>query len=207
LVNIGGNADLKEDKRNQRVGIIAEDDSDVDSARVLIHRIANDEKIGISKCVGKGCGRINRKCHSWSGQLKEKGCSLLILIHDLNGNSNNLHDLEIKIRQALRPCPITIHLICIPVHEFEAWLLSDSRAIKTAMKLQKAPNIKYPPETISAPKEYLGELIYRASNGEKVYMNTRHNSKIAEKMSLNLARTKCPSFRPFYHFIDSNFNC
>jgi len=68
------------------VGIIAEDDSDIDSARVLIHRISGNNKIGIRKFIGKGCGKIKRKCHAWANQLNMKGCSTLILIHDLDTN-------------------------------------------------------------------------------------------------------------------------
>ena len=189
-------------KRIQRVGIIAEDDSDVDSIRVLIHRLANNNRIGIKRRVGKGCGRIKRKCHAWAKILKQSGCSLLVLVHDLDENS--LEDLKGKISGALNPCPITNHLICIPIKEFEAWLLSDPSAIKNSMHLYKAPKVKGQPESINAPKERLGELIERASKGEKEYLNTRHNSKITEMLSIDLVRSKCPSFLPFYDFIQSN---
>ncbi|GAH45653.1 unnamed protein product, partial [marine sediment metagenome] len=79
-------------RRHQRVGVIAEDNCDVDSARVLIHRIANNERIGIKKYIGTGCGRIRRKCHAWSKLLSQRGCSLLVLIHDLD--NNNLIELK-----------------------------------------------------------------------------------------------------------------
>lgn len=191
-------------KRHQKVGIIAEDYSDVDSARILIHRIANNEKIGIRRVVGKGCGRIRKKCHAWSKQLRLKGCSLLVLIHDLD--DKNLTELRRTIGEAIDPCPITLNLICIPVHELEAWLLSDPNAIRTAMHLRRTPKVKFPPETINSPKEYLGELIYRTSNGEKLYINTKHNSKIATEISIDLVKKKCPSFLPFYDFFHSNLN-
>ena len=189
-------------KRIQRVGVIAEDYSDADSVGVLIHRLTNYDRIGIKRFVGKGCGKIKKKCYKWSEQLRQRGCSLLVLIHDLD--ENNLADLRTTLNDALNPCPITIHLICIPVQEFEAWLLSDPNAIKTAMHLNKAPKIKGQPETISSPKEHLGELIYIASKGEKVYINTKHNSKITETLSIDLVRSKCPSFIPFYDFVQSN---
>jgi hypothetical protein len=184
------------------VGIIAEDYCDVDSIRVLIHRIAKNSRIGIRQFVGKGCGKIMRKCHAWSRQLKQKGCTLLILIHDLDRNT--LTDLRGKIRSALNPCSINNHLICIPVQELEAWLLSDPAAIKAAMNIRKVPNVTGRPENINSPKEYLGQIIYRASNGEKIYLNTKHNEKISEELSISKAVKRCPSFVPFNNFVQEH---
>lgn len=181
------------------VGVIAEDDCDVDSIRALIHRISGNDTIGIRKFVGKGCGKIKRKCNAWATQLKQKGCSNLILIHDLD--RNDLDNLKDTLRKALTPCPIVNHLICIPIEEFEAWLLSDPEAIKASMRLQKKPNVKGLPEQINSPKEYLGKLIHMASNGEKIYLNTKHNVKIAEELSLEKTKNRCPSFMPFYDFV------
>jgi hypothetical protein len=186
-------------RRSPNVGVIAEDDSDVDSIRVLLHRLAQNEDIGIKRFVGNGCGRIKRKCHAWSEDLKRRGCSLLILVHDLD--NRQLNDLMQQIRRALDPCPIGRHLICIPVQELEAWLLSDPDAIKSSMNLNRTPNVGAPPETIDHPKEYLGELILRASDGEKIYINTRHNPRIAAALSITRALASCPSFVPFRNFV------
>jgi hypothetical protein len=191
-------------RRLPKVGIIAEDDSDVDSVRVLIHRLVQNEHIGIKRRVGNGCGKINRKCRAWSEDLKRRGCSLLILVHDLD--SEQLNDLIGQITQALDPCPIGRHLICIPVQEFEAWLLSDPAAIRSSMNLNRTPNVAAPPETINHPKEYLGELILRSSDGEKIYINTRHNPKIAAALSITRVLGRCPSFVPFHDFVLANLS-
>lgn len=190
-------------KSGPPIGIIAEDDSDVDSARVLVHRIANNDKIGVRKFIGKGCGKIKRKCNAWANQLNRKGCTTLVLIHDRD--DNKLDELRRIIESALTPCPIKNHLICIPVQEFEAWLLSDPEAIKTSLNLRKKPIIKGLPEQINSPKEYLGQLIHQASNGEKIYINTKHNVRIAEVLSIEEAKRHCPSFIPFYDFIKSAY--
>jgi hypothetical protein len=186
------------------VGIIAEDDNDVDSIKILIHRLAENNRIGIRRKIGHGCGKINRKCNAWSGELKTKGCSLLIIVHDLDENKVTL--LKDEIIKALEPCAICDYLICIPIQEIEAWLLSDPEGIRAAMALYSTPNVKYPPETINSPKEHLGELIHRASKGERVYLNTKHNEIIAKQVSIDNIKRKCPSFLPFYSFIKSNFN-
>jgi hypothetical protein len=189
--------------RCPNIGIIAEDESDVESAKVLIHRIANNERIGIKKFVGKGCGRIKRKCNSWANQLKQKGCSSLIVIHDLD--SHILNDLYLKIQKALEPCAIVNYLICIPVQELEAWLLSDPDAIKNGMNLKKLPKVKGHPETINSPKEHLGELIRKFSSGEKIYINTKHNEKIAKELSIEKATKLCPSFVHFRNFVEKRY--
>ncbi len=182
------------------IGVIAEDDCDVDSIRVLIHRIAGNEYIGIKKFVGKGCGKLRRKCNAWARILSQKKCSILILVHDLD--TNELNGLRRKIRNALQPCPIVKYLICIPVQEIEAWLLSDADAIKESMNLPKRPNIVGLPENINSPKEYLEKIIYKTSEGEKIYLNTKHNVKIAEMLSIDMANRLCPSFQTFYKFVN-----
>lgn len=189
-------------KTNPPVGIIAEDDSDFISARVLIRRIAGNDNIAIHKFIGKGCGKIKRKCNAWAKELSRKGCKTLVLIHDSDGN--RLDDLRRKLANALEPSPIKKRLICIPVQEFEAWLLSDPEAIKKGLNLRKNPVVKGLPERIDSPKEHLGLLIQRASNGEKIYLNTKHNVKIAEVLSIDRAKRFCPSFIPFYEFIQEH---
>jgi Domain of unknown function (DUF4276) len=181
------------------VGIIAEDDSDFISARVLVKRIALNNNIKFHKFFGKGCGKIKKKCHAWSNELSKRGCKTLVLIHD--SDSKRSDDLREMLRKALAPCPIKNHLICIPVQEFEAWLLSDPEAIKKGLNLRKKPIVKGLPENINSPKEHLELLVDRASNGEKIYINTKHNIKIAELLSITKAMRLCPSFAPFYKFI------
>lgn len=193
---------LMSKKAKPPVGIIAEDDSDFISARVLIRRIGGIDNIRFHKFIGKGCGKIKRKCNAWANELNRKGCKTLVLIHDSDGK--RLDILRAKLATALEPSPIKKNLICIPVQEFEAWLLSDPEAIKNGLNLRKKPVVKGPPEQINSPKEHLGLLIDRASNGEKIYLNTKHNVKIAELLSIERAKHFCPSFIPFYEFIQKH---
>lgn len=185
------------------IGIIAEDESDFFSLRILIRRIAKNDHIDMKKFLGKGCGKIKRKCNAWAYQLMKKGCSLLIILHDLD--SNNLDDLKQKISNALEPNPFKKHLIFIPIQELEAWFLSDPDAIKKGVNLKKNPNIKGLPEYINSPKEYLSKVIDIASKGEKIYNNTKHNEKIASVLSISKAK-KCSSFIPLVDFVNTHLN-
>lgn len=186
-------------KTKKPIGIIAEDDSDVECVKVLIKRISGRDNIKIHKFVGKGCGKIKRKSNAWAKQLELKGCSTLILIHDLD--SNKIPELKKQLSENLAPCPIKNHLICIPVQELESWFLSDPDSIKSSMNLYRSPKVAGLPENINSPKEYLGSLIYNASNKEKIYVNTFDNLKIANIISLTKIKNLCPSFIPFSDFI------
>jgi hypothetical protein len=189
--------------KSHRVGIIAEDESDVDSVKVLMHRISENHAIDVKKFVGKGCGRIKRKCRSWASTLKAKGCRCLILIHDLD--RNDLVQLRQRIEDAVSPSPIQPYLICIPVEEMEAWWLSDPQAIKLALNLRKTPNVKGHPEDIASPKERISALVRHYSDKTKVYMNTEHNAKIAVYLDLGKAK-RCHSFVPFFDFVTKHIS-
>jgi hypothetical protein len=179
------------------VGVIAEDESDVNTARVLIKRICGHQ-LGVKHFCGHGCGRIKSKCRGWAEELRRRGCTFLILLHDRD--SRRLEELSAELDSVLKDCAIAEHLLCIPVEELEAWLLSDPQAIAQALGLDKPPKIPINTELISSPKEFLQKLVRKASNGQKIYVHTRHNEKVAGYLRLDRAQ-RCPSFVPFYSFV------
>jgi hypothetical protein len=128
------NRRLKRDSEPPRIGIIAEDVSDVKVIVELIRKIC-PKNYGISQFVGEGCGRIVGKCRAWSEQLKERGCKYLLIIHD--SDRKDVKCLEKMLTDGLNASPIDNYVIVIPVREIEAWLLSDENAITTAMHLRK----------------------------------------------------------------------
>jgi hypothetical protein len=87
----------------------------------------------------------------------------------------------------------------IPVEELEAWLLTDPKALKVTFNLKKLPKCPSNPETIRYPKEYLRDLILKTSAKSKQYVNTIHNPRIAERVSLASLR-KCAAFVPLQSF-------
>jgi hypothetical protein len=189
-----------------RVGVIAEDKSDVDSVDRLIYSITNI-KVDCKSYAGKGCTKIPKKSRAWAEDAYLKGCPILILIRDSDTHlSNDINEIRSGLNSCLSSSRYTSdkYLISIPIQELEAWLLSDPKAIKTALKLPKVPKITGNIEDIPSPKEHLEEVVKRASDRKKQYINTAHNAQIANHLDLKKVLAKCPSFKPFYDFVKLN---
>jgi uncharacterized protein DUF4276 len=181
-----------------KVGVIAEDDSDVDVLKILAQKISGTQNFKVKKFVGNGCGKLKSKCLLWAKNLKLQGCKMVVLMHDLD--NKDIDKLKGELKKAFSPCPIKDSLIVIPIQEIEAWLLSDEDAIYAALnlkhKVRKIPN----PESIFDPKKKLGEIIHLKSGKTKRYLNTKHNKKIALCLNLDRIR-KCNSYVPLENFI------
>lgn len=181
-----------------QVGVIAEDESDVQVVTAFARKIAR-KPFSVKPVVGHGCGRLRNKCHGWARMLEGRGCSVLLLIHDLD--TAHLGQLQNTLRTALGQSPIAKHAIIIPVRELEAWLLSDHDAIQKTFKFKRRLGKIANPEAIQRPKETLRDIIEQRSDRKIIYVNTIHNSKIADHCQIsNLLR--CLSFRPFQTFIE-----
>lgn len=183
----------------KKIGILCEDKSDYDSLRVLIKRIIDIENIPIDGYYPGGCAILKRKAKIYSTLLKQKGCDMLIVVHDRDRNKID----ELKLELAMIGCGefFNHHIICIPVEEIESWFLSDSESLKIALNLKKGPKVPVSPENVNSPKEYLEKLIYTTSNKSKRYLHTRDNLKIATRLSLASAEKKCPSFKELSIFL------
>ncbi len=185
-------------KRTKVIGIIAEDDSDVETLYTLIRKITNIN-ITVKKQVGHGCGKIKRKCNDWAKNLKLRGCHLLVIVHDLDDKKHSV--LYNEIERALSPSPFKDACICIPIQELEAWLLSDANSLKKTFNLKALPKTPANPERINSPKEFLGNLITKTSGNTKIYLNTKHNNVIASNISIAELKAKCSSFVPLHNFL------
>lgn len=180
-----------------RIGIIAEDQSDVEVLREIF-QLYGLKRLSIERFVGKGCGKIKGKCNAWARDLRALGCTRLILLHDADDHRPNV--LRQELVQALGVSPIPKSVIVVAVRELEAWLLADHNAIVKSLKLRGNVKQVANPEGIRRPKEHLGELIYRASRRKLTYVNTVHNKRIAAACSIN-AMKRCSSFKVFDSFV------
>lgn len=184
---------------SKKIGIIAEDNSDILVITKIFEKYMDSSSFSIRKFVGNGCGKLRNKCGAWAKMLTNSGCEHILVFHDLDRNSERdlREDISNKINNQMFPNSI----IVIPVEELESWLLSDVSAIRDVFKLEKAPSEISDCEIIKSPKEYLRDLVWKI--GKKRYLNTTHNCKIANKVSIaNLLR--CKSYRPLDKYITEN---
>jgi uncharacterized protein DUF4276 len=186
--------------KHKAIGIIAEDDSDVAVIRELIGKITKT-RYRVEEFAGGGSGKIVGKCFAWAQNLRDKGCTYLILVHDLD--QARITDLRATLVAALNESPIRIHIIVIPVREIEAWLLADHEAITKVMKLKRPLGQVSNPEAIQNPKEYLERLVYTKSEHTRKYVNAIHNEQIAAACTASNLR-RCQLFLPLQQFISEH---
>jgi hypothetical protein len=183
-----------------RIGVIAEDNSDLDVIYELTCKIVRENQFSFARFVGHGSGRVRRKCRAWARNLLDRGCAHIIVVHDLD------RCVEHELRQLLEAQLTDLHfetsIVLIPVEELEAWLMSDPTALKVVFNMNKVPKVPKWPEKIQSPKEYLANLIRTDSKAQ--YLNTVHNRKIAKALELS-SLERCPSFLAFPEFLSRVF--
>ena len=181
------------------IGLIAEDKSDINVAIEIFDKIIPKKSYTTKNFVGRGCGKLRRKCSSWADNLRERGCQHIIVFHDLD--ENDIITLKQSIERSLSIDAHPCSLVVIPVKELEAWLLSDVDAIKRVFNLSKTPKRIGNCELIDRPKEYLRDLVWKA--GKKRYLNTVHNVKIANRVLLSNYR-RCRSYIPLESYLKNH---
>ena len=183
-----------------KIAIFAEDNSDYDSIKTIIARLTGKDNLSFQKRIGHGCSKLRRKCLDWSNEVFAQGYELLIIVHDTDDDWTE-SSLKEHLNKLMKESHFTDRYLCVPVEELEAWFLSDPMGMKSTLHLDRLPKIKGNPETISSPKEYLGEEVRKCSNGRVQYVNTVHNSKLAQSLDLVQVGKKCSTFNSFRDFI------
>lgn len=173
----------------RKIGVIAEDLSDIAVIKKLLEKRINSHKFSVKHFVGNGCGSLVRKCCPWARNLLARGCHHLILMHDLD--SKDHQTLRSKLEAVVAQTDFDSTVVVIPVREVEAWMLADARAIQLVFRISSLPRITRDTESIEDPKRYLKNKVWQVC--KKKYLNTVHNEKIAEQARLSELR-RCPSF-------------
>ncbi len=184
------------------IGVIAEDESDIDTLYQLSCKIINENDFRFRKAHLGGSGNIRRKCNSWAGTLSKRGCQYLMVVHDLDENDEATlrRELESKIERQ----GFVESLVLLAIKELEAWLLCDKQAIKAVHNTEKLPKLPHHPEQVADPKKELGKAIKSA--GGIAYVNTIHNPRLAKAIDPKLIENKCASFRPLVGFLQQACN-
>jgi len=178
-----------------KLGIIAEDDSDVAVLREITLALLRPRTVGFKRFVGDGCGKLRRKCGAWARNLVEQGCPCIAVVHDLDLYDER--ELRSELTIAIAPARARASVVLIPKREIEAWLLYDSGAIAAAFRENQCPRLPGNPETLLDPKKHLRDLVWKKYRKE--YLNTVHNARIAKHIDLSLL-TRSESFAPHLAF-------
>ena len=179
-----------------RLGIIAEDDSDVEVLQILARRLLPAGTLKVKRFAASGCGQLRRKCRAWGEVLRQRGCSHLVVAHDLD--YGDVAEIRVALEASVEGLYFKAKLILIPVREIEAWLLCDADALRSVFGLSFAPKVPKSPQSLDRPKEALRDLIWKS--GKSRYLNTIHNAKIAEVLRLEKL-AGCASFAPYPLFL------
>ena len=180
------------------IGVIAEERNDIEVLYEFTCKLVPENSFTFSSFAAHGCGRLRNKCRGWSNNLIQRGCTHLVIIHDLDTEVQNT--LRAELDNSVRDTGFSGRIILIPVFEIEAWLLSDPLAIQQTFGMKRLPNVPQNPETIPHPKEYLRDVVWKYS--KKRYVNTIHNKKVASVLSIRKALS-CGSFAPYQPFLSN----
>lgn len=177
------------------IGVIAEDNSDVGVVRAVTLSLVSPRRVGFSRFVGDGCGKLHRKCGAWARILVRQGCQYITVVHDLDMNDEER--LRAELSDAIAPAGARLSVVLIPRREIEAWLLYDGKAIAAAFNEREEVKLPANPESLLDPKKHLRDLIWRKYRKE--YLNTIHNARIAEHIDVSLLG-RSASFTPHFAF-------
>ncbi len=193
-------------KKDVKIGIIAEDETDINAFREIIQRVFIEKSNKKYRAVIKGrqdggCGKIVTKATAWARELFDKGYSNIIVVHDLDRLkiTNALRDInQLKLELAKIKFPSNCsNFICIPIEEMEAWFWSDDNIIHKISKGKGKAHLT--PELIIKPKEKLIKL--SRDKGKKPLYDTNDNEIYAKILDLDKCRTRCPSFDSLVKFL------
>lgn len=161
------------------IGIIAEDQSDVDVVVALAAKLVDRRKFAPKTYLGNGCGKLRRKCGSWAMDFSRKDGRYMVAVHDLDEYNEN--ELRTFLMTAMKPAGLHVRAVVIPKRTIEAWLLYDPSALKEVFGLRKAPKVGGDPEQFTKPESQLKRIA--RSNG-RTYHNVIDNKKIAAKLDI-----------------------
>ena len=180
-------------------GILGEDDSDIQTLRVLIRRLANDETLPIRGKGFDGCGKLLKDGWKFLKTLPELGCTRFIIAHD--ADQNDAGEIKRKLKDKIIKLSGLKSSICllVSVQEIEAWLLADIEAVSNIFK-QWQPKPELNPESIVHAKEHL-EKLGRLAGGRPRYLPATHNPQLAKHIDLTKVSKRSPSFRPLEEFV------
>jgi hypothetical protein len=175
--------------------IFGEAESDFETLKELVRRLANDPRL---KIKGKGfanCGELLKKGSKQIQFYRQEGFTRFIICYDADRENPEKRFYEV-LEKIVNPAGVDgTFCVLIPIQEIETWILADIQAVTKVfpgwVPVKDIPN----PESIQDPKEHLIKLS-RNKNMRPRYIHDIHNQKVAQYIDLEMVERKCPSFLP-----------
>jgi Domain of unknown function (DUF4276) len=181
-------------------GIIGEDNSDAQTLKVIVRRLAQNANLTIKAQGFDGCSEMLRKGASRLRLFSDLGLQRFIVCYDSDGHDHRERREEV-MRRIVRPSGLPQPCcVLIPIEEIEAWILADIQAVSKVFSSWNPDPIRQNPESIPNPKEYL-ENLSKQTNKKPVYSHATYNQRVAEHLNLELVHQRCSSFRPLRDFV------
>ena len=184
-------------------GILGEDTSDVNTLKVIIRRLHQDERMQISGKGYDGCAQLLRKGARQLEAMVKLGCTRFIIAYDADDGDPSERRKEVQCK-VVKPSGVGDKCCCIviPVQELESWILADIAAVTRIISSWRPSPVAYP-ESIASPKEAL-EKLSRNSKHRPRYVHAMHNEQVAKYIDLAMVERKCESFKPLKKFVVDN---
>lgn len=186
-----------------RYAVLGEDLSDAESLKVLIRRIACNDRLTVHTKGYGGCSELLRKGARDLDELSDGGYERFVVAYDADQQ-----DPVARFAEA-RSCVVershvasSACCVVVPIQELEAWLLADVAALSKKWRGWEPKPIANP-ELIRDPKEHL-ERLSRDSKRRPRYSHATDNPWLAKQVNLALVEEKCPSFVVLADFVRAN---
>lgn len=184
-------------------GVIGEDQSDVETLKVLIRRLANNEKLPVQTKGYSGCGEMLRKGARQLKLFADRGADRFVVCYDADRQNPERRRQEAadKVWRKARDEGVDgACCIVVPIQELEAWILADLSSVSKVITTWNPRDVGTP-ELVNDPKEYLERLSREYQKPR--YIHALHNQKIARHLDLGKIAGKCESFVPLRDFVQS----
>ncbi len=170
------------------IGLVVEGEDDKAAIPVLIKRSRKGVKVVTRQCRGTVTGKLR-------GILAELNQSYrpekVLIVRDTDGADPASLIAAMK-NKIVGTFSFSIHPL-VAVEALEAWLLADPLALESVLGVKKS---FASPEKIRDPKAQLEKLLSR-----RTAYTPELAKAIAEKLDLNVLKTRCPWFATFQRAI------
>lgn len=177
--------------------VLGEGQSDADVLKVLIRRLADNERMPVLARGFNGGPSLLRDGVKAIRALITQGARRFVICHDADGPETT--PIERKLRETIvtkLPGGI-VTCIVVPVQEIEAWFMADPACFTTIITGFEPPVVGQP-ERVATPKEH---LVRAAKRTGKRYEPPLHNEALARHLDLATLERRCPSFKPLADFV------